>query len=278
MPVSTTHELTFSQHTVTKRYRRWGDGEPQREWDALTLVHQHAPSLVPAPLSCELDGAPPCIVMSRLPGEPVGSGSPASDACLDAVAHAVDTFHHVVPTTVLEGRPLRRWSAASTLTDVRSWAMESAEPTARDDWAPDVHRALADGLAWITSTDVRRLESVEPHLVYGRGDGNVGNLMWDGDRVRLVDFEDAGVSDLPFELADLAEHLSTWLDDGVDVDHLLDRFTLTAQEGARLTQYRRLFGLFWLLMLLPGNPAAGRNPDGTLGRQAARLSALLGSV
>ncbi len=106
----------------------------------------------------------------------------------------------------------------------------------------------------------------------------MANLLWDGRQVRLVDFEDAGVSDRPFELADLAEHVSTWVGAGVDVDRLLDRFTLTAEEHARLTQYRRLFGLFWLLMLLPGNPAAGRNPEGTLERQAGRLSALLGSV
>ena len=278
MPVATTHDLTFSEHTVTKRYRRWSNGEPQREWEALTLVHANAPHLVPAPLSCELDAEPPHIVMSRLPGEPVGSRSAVSNACLDAVAHAVDSFHHVFPTAALDASSPRRWGPATAVDEVRSWAVETAAVPPHPRHSRGVRRALTDGLAWITSTDVRRLGACEPHLVFGRGDGNVANLLWDGHQVRLVDFEDAGVSDRPFELADLAEHVSTWVGAGVDVDPLLDRFPLTAAERARLTQYRRLFGLFWLLMLLPGNPAASRNPEGTLERQAVRLSALLGSI
>ncbi|MFY9915780.1 MAG: aminoglycoside phosphotransferase family protein [Nocardioidaceae bacterium] len=278
MTVATTHDLTFSEHTVTKRYRRWSNGEPQREWEALTLIHANAPHLVPAPLSWELDAEPPHIVMSRLPGEPVGSRSAVSDACLDAVAHAVDSFHHVLPTATLDASSPRRWGPTTAVDEVRSWAVETLAMPLDRRHSPEVRRALTDGVAWITSSDVRRLESREPHVVFGRGDGNVANLLWDGHQVRLVDFEDAGVSDRSFELADLAEHVSTWVAAGVDVDRLLDRFTLTARDRARVTQYRRLFGLFWLLMLLPGNPAAWRNPDGTLDRQAARLSALLGSV
>ena len=277
MSPATTHDLTFAGQTVTKRYRRWHDGEPRREWDALTLMHRHAPDLVPAPLTRQLDADPPLIVMSRLPGEPVGTRTPATDVCLDAVAHALDTFHHAVPSAELATRALRRWPAARILTEVRSWALETVGTPPDTPYPADARRALAAGATWITTSGVRRLEPSEPRRVFGRGDGNVANLLWDRERVRLVDFEDAGVSDEAFELADLAEHPSTWVDGAVDADKLLEKFTLIAYERARIREYRRLFGLFWLLMLLPGNPASGRNPAGTLQRQVVRFSTLLGT-
>jgi hypothetical protein len=34
--------------------------------------------------------------------------------------------------------------------------------------------------------------------------------------------------------------------------------------------------MFWLRLLLPGGPSAGRNPPGTAERQAQRLVELLG--
>ena len=36
-------------------------------------------------------------------------------------------------------------------------------------------------------------------------------MLWDGSRVRLIDFEGFGVGDLAFEVADLAEHISSRL-------------------------------------------------------------------
>ncbi len=92
----------------------------------------------------------------------------------------------------------------------------------------------------------------------------------------LVDFEDAGRSDRVFELADAAEHVSMRLGAGVDAHAFLARFDLSPAEHVRLNGFRRLFGLFWLLMLLPSSPGHRRNPPGTLERQADRLFHLLG--
>jgi hypothetical protein len=58
-------------------------------------------------------------------------------------------------------------------------------------------------------------------------------------------------------------------------DALLAHLPLPQGQGDRLRECRRLFGTFWLLMLLPGNPASTRNPPGTLDRQAERLLTLL---
>lgn len=111
--------------------------------------------------------------------------------------------------------------------------------------------------------------------VFGHGDANLDNYLWDGEQVRIVDFEDSGVSDRAYELAILAEHLSAWPQHLPDPAPLLDRFDLDALERRRLHHFRRVWALFWLILLLPGGPASARNPRGTLQLQAARLRTLL---
>jgi thiamine kinase-like enzyme len=94
-------------------------------------------------------------------------------------------------------------------------------------------------------------------------------------RVQIVDFEDSGLSDRAFELADVVEHLSAWSESDLDGDVFVRAFDLNAGERSRLADCRRLAALFWLLRLRPGGDASLRNPPGTLRRQAERLLALL---
>lgn len=275
MQAATTHDLTFGDGTVTKRYRRWDLGEHRREWDALRLLQRHRPGLAPTPQHASLDEEPPSIVMSRLPGVPIGLAGPVSPACLDAVAAAVTAVHQAVPATELAALPPRHWDPATAVGEVRSWALDCAATAHAD---ARVSRALTAGVAWITSPAPADLLAESPSPVFGLADGNVANLLWDGERVRVVDFEDSGVSDRPFEVADLVEHISGWVDGAIDVDNLLARFDLPTKEVARLEGYRRLWALFWLLMLLPGNRAAQRNPAGTLERQTVRMLERLESL
>lgn len=122
--------------------------------------------------------------------------------------------------------------------------------------------------------DIPRLLAAEVEPVFGQRDGNLANCLWDDRRVRLVDFEDSGRSDLAFELAELVEHLSG-IDARLDVDALLGRFDLTPAERQRLLGFRRLEALTWFLMLQPGGAAYERNPPESLHRQAIRLLDLL---
>jgi thiamine kinase-like enzyme len=102
-------------------------------------------------------------------------------------------------------------------------------------------------------------------------DGNLANFLWDGSKVHLVDFELSGRSDRPFELAELVEQISMWVDRDVDTTFLLSRFKLTDYENWRLREFRILFAFTWLLMLLPRRSANVKNPPGTLERQARRF-------
>jgi hypothetical protein len=273
VPVATTHDLTWGSTTVTKRYSRWSRGEPRREWQALQLLHSRVPDLVPEPLECDLGQTAPFVTMSRLPGTPIGADLDITPACLDATAEALRTLHDAVPPAELSELSERWWAAETGIIEIRGWA--DAEQS-RDDLstlAGPVQEALGAGVRWVHGLPAELATPTRP--VFARADGNAANLLWDGERVRIVDFEDAGVSDLAYEVADTVEHLSVWSDAGIEADDLLGRLALTSSEQSRVAEYRRLFALFWLLMLLPGNPAHHRNPPGTLDGQADRLLRLL---
>jgi Ser/Thr protein kinase RdoA (MazF antagonist) len=270
----TTHLVDIGGDEVVKRFRSWDRGEHRREWQALTLLASYAPDLAPAPLSADLTSVPPQVRMSRVPGLPLDRLSPERQALdgqavtpghLDAVAAAISLLHAAVPPDVVTGLRPQPWLEVGVVDRMRSIVAGRRAP---DDDAP-ARAAFDAGMCWFgRAADPRP----EPHsLVFGHGDGNLANYLWDGERVRLVDFEDSGRSDRAYELAAFAEHVSVWHDAGIETGALLARFELTSAERARVLFFRRAFAFYWLLTLL------GRRDDsqGTLHSQAARLLALL---
>jgi Ser/Thr protein kinase RdoA (MazF antagonist) len=266
MPVRAfaTHDISVGKHEVVKRFRSWARDEHRREWHALTMLAAYAPGLAPAPLGADLDSVPPYVRMSRVPGCSL-AGQIVTAACLDAVAAAIERLHAAVPAEALAAVRPQRWLAAGAISRLESYAA-----VRRPDHADRVVRSAFDAavhwLACAAEPDPDALTSV-----FGQGDGNLANYLWDGQRVRLVDFEDSGRSDRAFELAAFAEHLSVWQDAGVDTDALLARFEFTPAQRARILFFRRCFGFFWLLKLL------GADDDrlGTLHGEALRLLAML---
>jgi len=256
-----THELTFAGSVLTKRYVSWGRGEHRREWTVLRLVHRCAPDLVPAPLSARLDADPPVITMSRLPGEPLGGALSARQ--LAALAGAITRLWRVPlegdeQWTVMAGPWADDLAFARRLTD----GPRPAAGLTRD--------AYDAAVGWWNGPDPQLLRTRPAELILGHRDPNLANYLYDGDRVRIVDFEDAGMSDPANEIAILAEHMSAR---DIEVSDLLAHFP--AVDEQRLRAARRGWAMFWLRLLLPGGPAARRNPPGTAERQAARLLDLL---
>ena len=249
-----THELTFAGPVLTKRYTSWSRGEHRREWTMLRLAHRHLPDLVPAPLHARLAADPPTVTMSRLPGEPLGGR--LTERQLGALAAAITQLW----TVPLDGG--EPWeddlSFARRLT---AGPRPAAGPTA------DAYDAA---VAWWNGPDPPLLRTQPTELILGHRDPNLANYLDDGDRVRIVDFEDAGASDPANELAILAEHMSAR---DIDVADLLAHFP--AVDERRLLAARRVWAMLWLRLLLPGGPGARRNPPDSAERQAARLLALL---
>ena len=267
---ASTHVIDMRAGSVIKRFRSWSRNEHHREWTALTLLAEHAPDLAPAPLEAHLADVPPTVAMSRLRGTPMGAAAVTS-AQLRALALALDALHRAIPRRILVDLPPRIGAPGNLVAQIRSRC--AAHPVVGAD--PVVRRALLAAGSWLDGQPFDDPVGPDVEPVLGVADGNLANYLWDGARVRLVDFENSGRSDRAFELADLAEHPSAWLGGTVTIESLLAHLTLTDAEVARLRQARRLCAYLWLLLLLPAGPAHHRNPPGTHRRQAERLLRLL---
>lgn len=121
---------------------------------------------------------------------------------------------------------------------------------------------------------LKQADAPLPQLsVVSIADLNPANVLRDGSVCRLVDFEDGGLSDPAFELADHVEHLAGR---GIyDPEALIEAVGITHEDRKRLEQWRRYWAIFWLVMLMPGNGGFVRNPPGTTEAQAARVREML---
>lgn len=285
MPWST-HTIEVDGPVVRKRYRTWARDEPTREWTALALLAAHAPDLSPTPLR-RLPSSPtptptyalglgPGVEMTFVPGEPLLVARGATAIC--ALSLAMRRLHSAIPRQLLDELPLRIGHAGAMRDLLRArYAVPRPLPEVSSPLTDSVvRRAVEDGRTWLASGAPDRLATADVLPVFGHGDPNLANYHWDGERVRVLDFEEAGRSDLAYELADAVEHLAGRTHGDLDEAALLAEFDLTSVEAARLLEARRLLSLFWLDMLLPGRPAHTRNPPSTLNAQAARVLALLG--
>lgn len=266
---SSTHDIEIRPHTVIKRYRSGGNDEPQREWRALTLLHEHAQGVAPAPLGADLDADPPTVIMSRLSGIPLECG-PAADLAV-AVANAVARVQEAIPSRTLTDLPARAGHPLELLQQVRTWCAAVPRPANN----PTVIEAFRRTDAWLRQPALEAVLERPTRPVFGTGDGNLANFLWDGTEVYLVDFEYSGRSDRPYELAELAEHISVRTANGPGMDDVLDRFDLDSAEVGKLKNCRRLLAAFWLLRIMGDGRGDPRIRAEVLTGQATRLLTLL---
>jgi aminoglycoside phosphotransferase (APT) family kinase protein len=247
-----THTVEITDEVLTKHYASWSRDEPGREWAALNLLSQHAPGLAPIPL---FQGASPrpWASMTLLPGQPL-SGA-LTNAQLDVLGDALATLWSLDP----HGLPPIDTPALVDRT-------RTALATLRTDDGVIADAATAAAV-WLDSFAFDLRDPVVAH-----GDPNLTNYLWDGSRIRIVDFEDAGLGDRALELANLVEHLSGR---ATDWSPVIRRFEV---EPDRLRQARCLWAAFWLTLIGPGGPSANRNPPGTAEAQARRVLGLVRPV
>jgi Phosphotransferase enzyme family len=261
MTARSTHVLVLADGLVTKRYCSWDRGEHQREWRALGVLAEFAPGLAPAPVSADLDTVPPAITMTRLSGTPLAE-QPVSARHLDALAATLTRLHTCVPPDALDRIQPHAWLAEGAAARLRS---RTDRMRHHGEGEPIVQAAFTAAARWLD----RAADPAEPlTAVLGQGDGSLGNFLWDGSGVRVVDFEDSGRSDRTFEIAGLVEHIGTWREAGIDADDILARFDLTAAESQRLLFFRRVFVIFWLHLV-------HKRPALVAGQQAERVVSLL---
>ncbi|MEV6756526.1 phosphotransferase [Streptomyces sp. NPDC051214] len=262
-----THAVEMTADHVVKRFPGGDGGRAEREWRALRLLSAHAPGLAPEPREADITAAGSTVVMSRLAGVPL-RGWAMRDEQVTALAAAARRMYAAVPADTLREVPIRPGQQSDLIAHLNGWAV-TARPTVLDGpvaWAMDC------GLDWLAHSGLDPDGVVGVPPAFGPGDGNLANYLWDGSSVRVVDFEDSGRSDRAFELAEITEHVGSWVEHPLDVPSFLSHFDLTPSEATRLEHCRRLLALVWLFLLNFDN---ARNPFGTVERQADRLMNLL---
>ncbi|WP_075899014.1 aminoglycoside phosphotransferase family protein [Actinomadura sp. CNU-125] len=268
MSAPNTHDVTLKANVVVKTYQVRAQDASIREWRTLNLLERYAPDLAPRPLEADLAADPPYVVMSRLPGVPLQALATREQA--EAMAGALRRMQDSVPQNVLASVPARAGTAPEFIAGLRN--AYGQEPRLGSDAL--VVDALRVGSHWLAQPQLDRL-AVEVEPVLGSGDGNAANYLWDGEKVRAIDFEYAGRSDRWFELAEVVEHVSVWVGAGIDAEWVMSCFEPSPAQARRLHDCRRLLALYWLLALLPDSPGHNRNPPGTVQRQARRALDLL---
>ena len=192
--------------------------------------------------------------MGLLPGRPL-VGALATEE-LDGLEQALRDLWSI-PADGLQ--PISHHSFARQLLEsVSSWQGKGV-----------VAEAHTAAIEWLKGSGLDQFAKPRGVPVIGHGDPNLSNYLWDGARVRIVDFEDAGRSDLATELANLVEHISAR---DTEWDEFVSRFRVDPQ---RFWAARCLWATFWLTLLRSGGSAAGRNPPGAVELQAGRLLFLL---
>lgn len=255
-----THNVSINAQVLTKRYVSWSRDEHLSEWAALQLVSAATHDLVPTPLHLEVD--PPCVTMSLLPGNPLSGSLTAAE--LDGLEVALRELWSVPADELRQLAPASPEGAGHIIARVR----ESVKSWQGFGIVAEAH---AMALEWLAGPQPEQFLTPYAEPIVGHGDPNLSNYLWDGSRVRIVDFEDSGGSDLAVELANLVEHLSAR---DTDWSEFVSRFPV---DPARLAAARCLWATFWLTLLRPGGASALRNPAGTAEKQAGRLITLLKS-
>jgi Ser/Thr protein kinase RdoA (MazF antagonist) len=267
---TSTHRLAIGGREVRKEFVADHEELAEREWACLTLLAEHAPGLAPRPLRRE-DGATPVIVMERLPGAHL-EPRPLTTAQVRALGASLRRLYDVPVEAVRDAWiGERRYPAGTLAQEMVAWLADDHDlGECRDPVL--VGEALDVARAYVAAPPVP-----EPRATaLGIADLNPANVMWDGQVARLVDFEDGGLSEPAYELADHLEHLGSRLPGVYDVHALADAVGLDAEGRERMAAYRPLFAAFWLAMLLPGNGAWRRNPPGTTEAHAEHFMALAG--
>lgn len=267
-----THELVLTDSEVRKRFRSWDRGEPEREWACLEVLEQHAPGLSPRPLRRESEGGAPVVIMERLPGTPLG-GAPLSPAQTDALGAALRKLYAVpLAAATSVGIGERTYGPSSLPETLKRWLDDDYDLSRCE--RPDlVAASVSTARGWLAGDHLPEADL----SVLVIADLNPANVIWDGTRCRLIDFEDAGLSDPAYELADHVEHIASRLEGVYDAVALPAAVRLTVEQQRKLPTYRTLWATFWLAMLLPGSGGFHRNPRGTTERQASHLLRLVES-
>jgi aminoglycoside phosphotransferase (APT) family kinase protein len=237
------------EEVVAKLYPSQARAEPEREWQALCSFQSLR--LSPRPLSFHPADDLPAVLMECVPGTPVDALA-LSDTQLAAIGAA-----HVALRQMQHRSPWRHATNHPAVVLRRACDnCEHFDPAELKERSESVEVAWSLARRWLATGDAQAVGR-PPRQVLCRGDTNLVNYLFAGDRLWLVDFEDSGLNDPAFELADMAEHLNARPVAEAMWERMADALRLRPADRLRCRHGRRLAAIFWLTILV-GREIRGR--------------------
>ncbi|HTA21285.1 MAG TPA: phosphotransferase [Polyangia bacterium] len=199
-----------------------------RDWADQLVVLRRAAALGVAPAVVHVDEAARAVLSTQILGAPLHAAlaDPAQRApALTSVVAQLRALHGMDPARV----PPRDVVAFAR----RLWELESPRP-GFPAWTSGAGAAL---------DEIDAVLSADPRRVVSHNDLNPSNVLWDGARAWLVDWDSAGLNHPFYDLATLATFLL--LDDAAALGLLAaqERGALDARAPATLAALRRLVAI-----------------------------------
>jgi thiamine kinase-like enzyme len=244
-------------------------------WAEQLLVLRRAADNGVAPLIVHVDKAAGAIVSARIPGVPLGAAlnDPTQrHAFLTSVVDRLRVLHGLDRSAVTERNPV---------TYARDIARVQRARPGFPSWAAGLDATLASA-AGVLANDAGRVVS--------HNDLNPSNLIWDGERTWLVDWDVAGLGHPHYDLATLAMFLNLSRETTLGLIALHDEESPDETTLVNFAALRRLSALLCGVMFLslvpdlniaPANPSTlvecyGEMRGGTLDLQTTRGRAKFG--
>lgn len=188
-----------------------------------------------APALVHVDEAARAVVSVRVQGLPASAAlaNPAErPRVLGAVIEQLRRLHSLDTSGITRQEPLpharKAWEGQRVRSGFPAWAADLG--------------ATFDAIARVLEAD--------PRLTLNHNDMNPGNVLWDGKRAWLVDWEQSGVGHPYFDLASLALFLRLDADASLGLAAAHDGAPLTDVSRASLRALRKLSGLLCGLIFL----------------------------
>lgn len=197
-----------------------------------------------APQIISVDEETGAVVSAKARGEQLGIALRQPDArarALRGVAEALAALHGI---SAPDFRPL------DTSVGPAVWDEQSAR-TGFPDWARPLGKFVSLGLAALAS-DARR--------VLSHNDANPANLLWDGSKICLVDWERAALAHPYIDLATVSNFVNLSDDDAVGLLAVQERAEITAEQRAAFIVLRHFLRVVYgaiFLRLAPDLAAIG---------------------
>ncbi len=235
--------MSLDPPVCVKLHRVDGRMRAEREWQGLTFVDRVAPGLAPSPLAFFPDETCPVMFMEFLGGEALYPDNGLDDQQLEALAVATQRLHAINRST-----ETFQHSAVATATFMLVERVRPLVSMLADKLPAEAQVLAVETARWLRSDEPDLLLNA-PRNGFARGDTNLNNCLWDGERVRFVDLEYSGWQDPVLDLADLVEGIWGRTTSDAAWGCFIDRFRLSVKEQTRFLAARRLCALHWVYLV-----------------------------